>query len=88
MRARQRTIGEVRQTIADQIHRLTAEAAKARREVGALEHAEAVVARDADRDDETELGESLEHLAGRGDRDAAAILAEIDPFWSKTDDRR
>ena len=85
------TIGEVRQTIADQIHRLTAEAAKARREVGALEHAEAVVARDADRDDETELGESLERLASQGDRDAAVLLAEIDSpdqkeFWRLFDE--
>ncbi len=51
-----------------------------------MERVEAVVARDADRDNETELGESLDRLAGQGDRDAAVLLAEIDSperreFW-------
>ena len=43
----------MKQVIADHIHSLTEEAAKARREVGTLERVEAVVARDADQDDET-----------------------------------
>ena len=71
------TMGEVRQVIADQIQSLNEEAAKARREIGAMERVEAVVAHDVDRDDQTPLGESLERLAGRGDRDAAVLLAEL-----------
>ena len=80
------TIGEVRKVIADQIHSLTEEAAKARRGTGAMERVEAVAARDADQDDKTPLGESLDRLADAGDRDAAVLLAEIDSpeqreFW-------
>ncbi|MCH8998777.1 MAG: hypothetical protein IID48_11055 [Proteobacteria bacterium] len=80
------TMGEVRQVIADQIHSLTEEVAKNRGELGALERVKTVVARDADRDDKTTLGQSLERLARQGDRDAAAILAEINgpdqkEFW-------
>ena len=85
------TMGEVQQAIMSQIQRLTEEAAKNQGELGALERVEAVVARDADRDDETELGESLERLASQGDRDAAALLAEIDSpdqkeFWRLFDE--
>jgi len=47
-----------------------------------MERIEAVAARDGDGDgdgdDNKELGESLERLAGQGDRDATAILAGID----------
>ena len=80
------TMGEVKQVIADQIQRLTEEAAKNQGEADAMESVEAVVARDADQDDETELGESLDRLANAGDCDAAALLAEIDSperreFW-------
>ncbi len=71
------TMGEVRQVIADQIQSLNEEAAKARRGTGAMERVEAVAARDADQDDKTPLGESLKRLAGRGDRDAAVLLAEL-----------
>lgn len=80
------TMGEVRQVIADQIQSLTEEAAKNQGELDAMKRVEAVVARDAGRDDKTELGESLERLANAGDRDAAVLLAEIDSpdqkeFW-------
>ena len=80
------TMGEVRRVIADQIHSLTEEAAKNRGDLGTLERVKTVVARDADRDDKTTLGQSLERLARQGDRDAAAILAEINgpdqkEFW-------
>ena len=80
------TMGEVRQAILSRVQSLTEEAAKAGREADALERVEAVVARDADQDDETTLGESLERLVSQGDRDAAATLAEIDSpeqkeFW-------
>ena len=71
------TMGEARQVITDQIQSLTEEVAKAGREADALERVEAVVARDADQDDQTTLGESLERLAARGHRDAAALLAEL-----------
>ena len=84
-------MGEVRQAILSRVQSLTEEAAKAGREADALERVEAVVARDTDRDDETELGESLERLANQGDHDAAAILAEIDSpdqkeFWRLFDE--
>ena len=72
------TVAEVRQAIADHIHSLNEEAAELLGEADAMERVEAVVAQDADRDIETTLGESLERLAGQGDRDAAALLAEID----------
>ena len=57
-----------------------------RGEADAIERVEAVVARNADQDDKTPLGESLERLAGRGDHDEAALLAEINSpeqreFW-------
>ena len=85
------TMGEVRQIVADQIHSLAGATMKARREIGALERVEAVVAQDTARGDETKLGESLERLAARGDRDAAALLAEIDSpeqreFWRLFDE--
>ncbi len=72
------TMAEVRQAIEDHIHSLRAESAKLRGEADAMERVEAVVAQDEDQDAETPLGESLERLAGRGDRDAAALLTEID----------
>ena len=72
------TTAEVRQAIADHIHSLNEEAAELLGEADAMERVETVVARDADQDDKTPLGESLKRLAGRGDRDAAALLAEID----------
>ena len=80
------TMGEVQQAIMSQIQKCTEEAAKNQGELDAMKRVEAVVARDTDRDDETELGESLERLADAGDRDAATILAEIDSpeqreFW-------
>lgn len=85
------TMVEVQQAIKSQIEKCTKEAAKNRNELAAMERVEAVVARDADRGDETELGESLERLARQGDRDAAAILAEIDgpdqkEFWRLFDE--
>ena len=85
------TMGEVRQAIMSQIQKCTDEAAKNQGELDAMKRVEAVVARDTERDDETELGESLERLADAGDRDAAAILAEIDSpdqkeFWRLFDE--
>jgi len=85
------TMGEVQQAIQSRAHSLREEAEKARREADALERVETVAARDTDRDDETELGQSLERLAGQGDRDAAALLAEIDSpdqkeFWRLFDE--
>ena len=58
------TMGEVRQAIQSRAHSLREEAEKARREAGTLERVEAVAAQDADRGDETSLGESLTRLAG------------------------
>ena len=85
------TMGEVQQAIKSQIQKCTEEAAKNQGELDAMKRIEAVVARDAGRDDKTELGESLERLADAGDRDAAAILAEIDSpdqkeFWRLFDE--
>ena len=85
------TMGEVQQAIMSQVQKCTKEAAKNQGELEAMERVEAVVARDADRDDKTELGESFERLASQGDRDAAAILAEIDgpdrrEFWRLFDE--
>lgn len=80
------TMGEVQQAIRSQIEGLTEEVAKNRGELGAMQRVETVADRDADRNDKTTLGQSLERLARQGDRDAAAILAEIDSpdqkeFW-------
>ena len=71
------TMGEVKQAIQSRAHSLREEAEKARREADAMERVEVVVAQDVDRDDKTPLGESLKRLACRGDRDAAALLAEL-----------
>ena len=85
------TMGEVKQAIESQVQRFTEEIARNQGEIGAMKRVEAAVVRDADQDDETPLKESLERLAGRGDRDAASLLAEIDSpdqreFWHLFDE--
>ena len=76
------TMGEVRQVISAQIQKIAEEVSKNQGDLAAMERIEAVAARDGDGDgdgdDNKELGESLERLAGQGDRDATAILAGID----------
>ncbi len=85
------TMGEVQQAIMAQIQKITEEVSKNQGDLAAMEHVKAVVARDVEGGDKTKLGESLERLAIQGDRDAAAILAEIDnpdqkEFWRLFDE--